>query len=331
MCLSLLLVLPSVCLTILSGAPAVEFDYFGASPPGKEAEIFAPGIASTEYHDDMYPVFAPDGRDVILRINGRLDGQVHSVLYLAHRDETGDWGTPEPLSFLTHHRCGGANFSPDGSRIFFTTRRPLPDADPSVSKTSLWFAQRMEQDWSEARPVASPINNLNLNGGLSIAADGTMYAALEIPGRDSRDIYVLECVDGEYPEYRLLPGEVNTAVHEVAPYVNSDKGYLLVTAVTPDGLRIQLSVRGNDGAWLKSETVDELTVPEAKFVTVSPDGKYVFFVSHRQSEDSNPAAVWTIAEFDSTPMEGSADIFWMKADFLMAHVAAMKTKYGVVD
>ncbi len=63
----------------------------------------------------MYPVFSPDGSDVILRINDHLDGQAHSVLFLAHLDEAGGW--------------------------------------------------------SEAQPVASPINDLNLNGGLTIAAD----------------------------------------------------------------------------------------------------------------------------------------------------------------
>lgn len=328
---SFLLVLLGANLTALPASTNPGFDYFGATGPGAEAEIFAPGFASTEHHDDMYPAISPNGREVVLRINGNLNGQAHSILFLTQQDETGNWSSPEPLPFLTHHRGGGAQFSPDGSRIYFTTKRPLPEADPSVSQSSLWFAERTGQGWSEARPVDSPLNDFNLNGGLCIASDGRIYAALVIPGRASRDIFVLDCVEGQYPQYRLLAGSMNTDDHEVAPYVNSDEGYMLLSAITPDGLRVRLSVLCNDGLWSKSETVDELTGPEAKFVTVSPDGKYVMFVSHKQSESSNPQATWDITGFDAQPMEGAADIFWVKAGFLDARIAAMKAKYSTLE
>lgn len=106
---------------------------------------------------------------------------------------------------------------------------------------------------------------------------------------------------------------------------------MLISAITPEGLRVRLSILRNDGLWSRSETVDELTAPEAKFVAVSPDGRYVMFVSHKQTEASNPAATWPITEFGNPPLEGAADIYWLKAGFLDERVSAMKAKYGSVD
>lgn len=308
-----------------------QFDYFGVAPAGGDPEIFAPGFASTHHHDDFYPMVAPDGSEVILRINGQCKGNPHSVLFLTHRNDEGLWSTPKPLPFLTGHRSGGAGFSPDGSRILFTSKRPVPGTDQTLARSSLWFATRTENGWSDANPLETPINDFNLNAGFCLANDGTMYAAFQGPGGESIDIFVLNCVGGQYPEYHRLPGNVNSPENEVAPFVNAEKGYLLYTAVAKNGLLIKLSIRDNAGDWTTSETVDELTAPEAKFVSVTPDGKYVWFVSHKQSEQGNPASHWPIGEFDDPPFEDAADIFWMKADFLNARVKAMKAQYGVLD
>jgi hypothetical protein len=308
--------------------PDGAFDYFGAAPPGAEAEIFAPGFVSTQHHDDMFPVISPDGREVILRINGLRDGQPHSVLYATRLGEGGDWSTPRPLPFLTRHRGGGASYAPDGSRLYFTSRRPLPGADPATDKSSLWYAERTDDGWTSARALDSPLNEVHLNGGGGIAADGTMYLSFKAPDRDSHDIHEAVCVDGEYPEYRLLPGRVNSDGQELAPFVDSTRGFMLFTTTTPDGLRIRLSIRQADGRWSEPETVDELTAPEAKFVTMSPDGEYLLFVSHRQTERSNPRATWPIEAFDPTPMDGGADVCWMRCGFLHERVADMKARHG---
>ncbi len=305
--------------------------YFGEIPPTTGAKLFSPGFASTQHHDDMFPVFSPDGREVILRINGKAGGEMIAVLYITRMKESGGWSTPEPLPFLTRHMNGGASFTPDGSRIYFTTKRPPPGEDPADVHSRLWFSERTEKGWEDAHPVDTPINQFNLNGGCFLSADGTMYASFVAPGEENHDIYELNPVDGAYPEYHPLPGDVNSPGRELVPFVNKDEGYLLFTSFGDDGLKIKMSVLDKNGRWSAPEVVDELTEPEAKFVRASRDGKYLFFVSHKQTEHSNPQSVWTIDDFDEPAMENNADIYWMDAGFISQRASERRAGKTTAD
>ena len=161
--------------------------------PGKSgpASLWPTGIAKT-----APPVFSPDGREVILRINGKLNGELISVLYITHMDESGVWSTPEPLPFLTRGRNGGASFTPDGSRIYFTSKRLPPGEHPGEVRSRLWFADRAADGWGDAQLADTPINAFNLNGGSFLSADGTLYASFIGPDRENHDISELTPVDG---------------------------------------------------------------------------------------------------------------------------------------
>jgi hypothetical protein len=92
-----------------------------------------------------------------------------------------------------------------------------------------------------------------------------------------------------------------------------------------------MSVLGNDGNWSTPEVVEELTEPEAKFVRVSRDGKHLFFVSHKQTGQSNPQSVWPIDVFDEPAMDECADIYWMDAGFITQRAGERQVKNAVVD
>ena len=97
--------------------------YFGLGGPGLTPVIFAPGVVSTEHHDDWIPVFSPDGREVILRIVGKMDGENRGVLFTSRMDGSGCWSVPEALPFSGTSMDGGAAFSADGNRLFFGSKR----------------------------------------------------------------------------------------------------------------------------------------------------------------------------------------------------------------
>ena len=44
--------------------PRITGDYFGRPHPGATPELFAPGVVSTDLHDDGAPEFTPDGNEV---------------------------------------------------------------------------------------------------------------------------------------------------------------------------------------------------------------------------------------------------------------------------
>ncbi len=74
-----------VVMMVATGAATAEQEcvargpYLGATPTDG-VSVFAPGVASTQYHDDWPPVFSEDGREVVLRIPGFVGDERRGTL-----------------------------------------------------------------------------------------------------------------------------------------------------------------------------------------------------------------------------------------------------------
>lgn len=123
--------------------------YFGESLPGETPEIFAPGIASTQHHDDGVPVFSSEGREVILRVNGKVSGEIIGVFFWSEMDETGCWSEPVPLPFSGRYPDGGLAYSPDESRLYMSTKRPALGESQISERSRAWYVDREGRDWAE--------------------------------------------------------------------------------------------------------------------------------------------------------------------------------------
>jgi hypothetical protein len=288
--------------------------YFGLGPAGSTPVIFAPGIASTEHHDDFAPAFSPGGREVVLRILGKIDGRTVGVFFSSRMGDDGCWSVPKPLPFSGNTMDGAMSFAPDGSRLYFTSRR-MADGDAGEEPFSrIWYSDREDDSWADPELLDSPINRFNVNGGVSVARDGTMFVAADISGGKGRhDIYVLRPKDGRYPDFQPIPGSVNTEDHEVAPYVDPDQRYLLYTFRGPDSATVVISTRDVDGGWSKGQAIPALSDHEAKFGAISPDQSVLFFVTHQQRQDSNPKALWPLDLFEEPALDANADVYWLSA------------------
>ena len=62
-------VLISICalVAVADESCVARGPYLGATTT-EGVSVFAPGVASTQYHDDWPPVFSNNGREVILRL-----------------------------------------------------------------------------------------------------------------------------------------------------------------------------------------------------------------------------------------------------------------------
>src|SRR4051812_43662002 len=74
---------------------AIVVDYLGMKPPGLKAEMFAPGIVSTDSFEHSAPVFSPDGRVVLWNIVS-FTGPAY-MLESVYND--GKWSKPHKPSF----------------------------------------------------------------------------------------------------------------------------------------------------------------------------------------------------------------------------------------
>jgi len=287
--------------------------FFGATPT-EGVSLFAPGMASTQWHDDWPPVFSPDGREVVLRILGFVDDERRGILFSSRMDEKGCWSEPEPLPFSGQGMDGAAAFSPDGSSLFFSSKRPAPGDPDGSSRSRIWVADRRSEGWAEPEVLDSPLSAFNANGGFSIDGEGNLFVSIEREGGlEGHDLYFVRRVGGGYPIVEALPGAVNTDGTEIAPHVDPQRRFLLYTTVADQGLELRVSLPDGTGGWAEGVPAPELEGQSPKFAGLSPDGHRLFFVSERPDAGGNPRAVWSFDRYGDPVYEDNADIYWMSS------------------
>ena len=173
----------------------LQGDYLGQEVPGLEAKIFAPGILSTNLHDDGAPVFTPDGKEVFWRIYGLP----HSII--AHRkQENGIWSAPELAPFSGRYMENQMALSPDGKRLYFSSDRPLTGrGEPKDS--DIWYVDKTVTGWGEPVNPGVPLNTEMFEELGSVLNDGTLYftAAKTYSGKpEDYGIYYSKPVNGVY-------------------------------------------------------------------------------------------------------------------------------------
>jgi len=98
----------------------------------------------------------------------------------------GKWSHPEVALFSGTYLDASPCFSPDGKRLFFSSRRPTK-SNPNGRDWNIWFVDKIDDRWSDPQELGEPINTAKNDTNPAIAADGTMYFASD---RDSAPRYL---------------------------------------------------------------------------------------------------------------------------------------------
>jgi hypothetical protein len=261
-------------LTELSGP------YLGQKPPGEKAERFAPGLVDEDVHTAV--VFSPDGTSAYWRPLGE---DVNEVVFT--RLEGGGWTQPQVVPFASRFfDSDDPSFSPDGQKLFFTSWRPLAWYRVFDQKERIWYVEKTERGWSRPRPVGPAVNEMELHWQMSVSASGTLCFASE------GDIYCSRFDDGQYQAPERLGAAINTTGDEEHPFIAPDDGYLIFSSNSRPGGRgdydLYISTRNPGGSW--SEPVNlgagVNTRYQELYPVVSPEGKYLFFLSNRAGAHS---------------------------------------------
>jgi Tol biopolymer transport system component len=271
--------------------------YLGQTPPGPDVEVFAPGIVSIEDGKEYKITISPDLQEVFFTRrtpNGRNDRLWYSRL------ENGALTTPELAPFAYDSLESDACFTPDGRRLYYNSRRPLPGEEALSERHNVWFVDRTEDGWSEPQFLGPPINDYR-PVYFSIANDGTLYFTRSSP----REIRYAELQDGQYGEAQRLPDEVNDLRDIAHPAVAPDESYIVVDSVYIEGGQIAgglyISFKKPDGSWTEMASLrPALKASETDIYAsarISPDGKYLFFESYLRETDQ-------------------ADIYWVSTEVI---------------
>jgi len=269
-------------LTDLSG------DYFGQKKPGPDPEPFADGILRPIMSLQSAPSFAPDGKEVYW---STFLGPPFRLLIIVMQKKNGRWTTPQIAPFSSdEHFSFNPVFSPDGERLYFISNRPW-EKNGKPQGFNNWFVERQGAGWSEPKHHGLTVNS-NDEWGSSITRDGILYFASGREGSmGATDIFRSRLVNGQYAKPENLGVSINTKGRELYPFVAPDESYLLFISNRSAGeyggtdqyFDIYISFHRPDDSWstakklvngINSETLENTPI-------VSPDGKYLFFVSQR--------------------------------------------------
>ena len=295
-------------------------EYLGQSPPGLEPMLFGEGLLSTGLHDDGAPRFSPDGREVYFR----KWGVPHDVIGFMQLDGT-RWTAPALFREFGQYIVSVPIFETDGTGAYFLSRRPL-ESEGEPDDYNVWFADKGPDGWGPLTAVGPPLNTPENEYPYSIASSGTLYLQAKYEDTFGEyDIYYSRLIDGVHEQARNLGSPVNTEFSEGAPFVAPDESFLVYSAFGgPDSLGsidLYVTFRMEDGTWTPGVNLgpDVNSADADKFPSLSPDGKYLFFVSHRGADRSYVFSEMTydeLMERNLGPRNGEGDVYWVSAEVI---------------
>lgn len=246
-----------------------------------EPELVAPTIVSTEANE-TFPVIDPvTGWLWFSRYEDDFDNQ--TIMFA--RPEGASWSLPETAPFSGTWGDRAPRFSPDGSRLFFTSNRPVTAS--TRADLNIWMVTRGSNgSWGDPELVESPVSTA-ASDMHNVLTDGAMYLASNRADAAGRaDVYRIPLETDGFGAPEHLDPPINDALSQPDLYVSPDESWMiLVVTGRPGGL-------GGDDLWIsryvegKWSELEHLPEPINSFEyeygpTLSPDGKWLYFTSHR--------------------------------------------------
>lgn len=287
---------------------------------GAEPALVFPGTISTG-DDESHPTLSAEG-DTFYYLKNTPSFDFYTIIYRERRNE--GWSKPETVPFSGQYPDGDLVFTPDGSRAYFVSARPV-DGKPRED-TEIWTIEHTANGWGEPEHVAE-LSSPGDEWFPTLTADGTMYfGSSRNGGLGGHDIWKSRLVDGVWQAPENVGAPVNSAGEEIEALVTPEENLLVIAAKNRgDALGaydLYLSRRGPDG-WTEPVNPGAPVNSEGWEFSprLSPGGALFFFTSSR-GFGSNPLKYRltfdALLERIRSPGNGLRDIYVMDAAALWA-------------
>lgn len=254
--------------------------YFGQSPPGDSAVVFAPGIISLPNRVEQNIVFSPDGKECFFN-EWAADYSYAKIYYTKYEKKI--WTPLVEASFSIGHFASSPFFSADGKRVYFHYAN-YSGKEPY----DIWMVQRTSNGWSEPIHLPSPINSDFKDGSYSETKDGIVYFCSNRPGGldNKGDIWRTRQIPGEPLKVENLGATVNSSAWEAGPCIALDESYLIFTSERPGGYGysdLYITFKKEDNSWTTPVNMEiskagiNLKKAATGSASLSPDGRFLFF------------------------------------------------------
>lgn len=290
-------ILGLICTGLYSQTTKMTF--YGYNLPNDSTEIFAPDIISTEYNE-FTPTLSSDGD--VLYFSRKTD---YFKIYVT-TFKSKQWIKPEIAIFSGKYDDVDCVFSPDGTKLFFASKRPVI-GDSIRNDYDFWKTESISGDWSLPKHEGEIVNSKYNDLFSSISQNGTKY--FDFKG----DIYKSVMINGEYSEKEKLGEAINSKYLDKEPFIAPNESYLIFVSDRPDenfgDVDLYISFRKNDNTWSKpmnmGKSINSVSTDQAPVVTLN--GNILFFSSRRKI-DTNIN--------ENKYGNGSSDIYWIDAEII---------------
>lgn len=260
---------------------AVKGPYLGQKPPGLTPEVFAPGIVSMKGRHEGAVAFSPDLDEIYF--NAQNQNRESQIFF--SRFEGGQWAPMNKAGFITGQEYSEIHpfVSPDGQRIYFTA----VSSDPAYNK--IWYVDRMENGWSHASILKSPVNDDQVFYP-NLSADGDLYYF------NLSKFQTYRASDDTNGFSRIEPAGIDFGVHA---FIAPSQDYLVLNAQNKEDESrndndIYVSFKREGGSWARPVNLgsEVNSTSDDRAPTISPDGKYLFFGRDEQEGAREADIYW---------------------------------------
>ena len=193
-----------------------------------------------------------------------------------------EWSKPKIAPFSTPNYSDADPFlSKDGNSIYFISKRPTHKNDKKLD-WNIWVANRINDKWSEPKPLPNPINLDDSNEYFfSISDKGNVFfSSNRKGGNGSFDIYTAKIIgENNFSEPKNVGKPISTEKYEFDPYISPDESFILFSINEKGNSSLYFSTKDEKNNWTEPQNLgDKINVTKQDFApSLSADGKFIFF------------------------------------------------------
>jgi len=255
--------------------------YLGEKEVGLIPVLFGSFLASDNDNRHSSLAFSADGNELFYSV---YINNIHPQKVFFSKLLNNEWTIPTVASFSGTYKDGSPLFSPDGNRIYYYSKRPLSDDTLVNDDYDIWVVERTDKDWSEPIHLGKSVNTDADESLYTFSKNGDLYFNRQTKDRKN---FLLKSkfVEGTFAEPGIIK-ELSNQETFFDPIAIEGEDYFIYTNNVQKGRfyysSLLISYRNNDGSWTSPKDMgDMINYGEGRFPSLSPDGKYLFFLSYR--------------------------------------------------
>ncbi|MES2794802.1 MAG: hypothetical protein V4683_02495, partial [Bacteroidota bacterium] len=261
------------------------------------AKAFSQNSSKVELAMEQFNQFV-NVRDFCLSINNdeiyftvqSPSQEISQIAYMQKRN--GKWSAPQLLPFSDQYSDLEPFLSPDQTKLYFASNRPLDDSSSPKKDHDIWYVTRQSQkdDWSKPINIGTPINSENNEFYPSVSVNNNLYFTSDATTATSKDdIYFSKYENGSYQKPMPLDSNINSNGYEFNAFVSAKEDFLIFTKYNSEGGvgsgDLYLSTKDKEGNWLPAKNLG--TTINTKFMEYCPfydeAHETLYFTSRRSS------------------------------------------------